>query len=58
MNLPPTLDRHDAIHAVGSVLVNFMHELLDDGEAAPNANETFYEELKKLTATEWLKGGR
>ncbi len=52
------LDRHDAIHAVGSVLVNFMHELLDDREATPSANETFYDELKKLTATEWLKGVR
>ncbi len=52
------LDRHDAIHAVGSVLVNFMHELLGGGEAAPNANERYYEELKKLKAAEWLKGFR
>ncbi len=48
------LDRHDAIHAVGNVLVNFMHELLDDGDAAPSANRSFYDELKKLEAAEWL----
>ncbi len=52
------LDRHDAIHAVGSVLVNFIHELLDDGDAAPSANQRFYDELKKLKAAEWLKGFR
>ncbi len=52
------LGRHDAIHAVGSVLVNFMHELLDDGDAAPSANQSFYDELKKLKAAEWLKGFR
>ncbi len=52
------LDRHDAIHAVVSTLVNFMHELLDDGDAAPGANQSFYDELKKLKATEWLKGFR
>ncbi len=51
------LDRHDAIHAVGSVLADFMHELLG-GDAAPNANERFYEQLKKLKAAEWLKGSR
>ncbi len=52
------LDRHDAIHAVGSVLVNFMHALLDDGDAAARASQSFYDELKKLKAAEWLKGFR
>ena len=53
------LDRHDAIHAVGSVLVNFTRELLgDDDDAAWSANETFWEELNKLTAAEWLKSFR
>jgi len=35
-----------------------MHELLDDGDAAPSANQSFYDELKKLKAAEWLKGFR
>ena len=48
------LDRHEAIHAVGSVLVDFVQALIRD-DAAPGANERYNEELKKLTAAEWLK---
>ncbi len=48
------LDRHDAIHAVGSVLVDFVQALIRD-DAAPGANERYNEELEKLTAAEWLK---
>ena len=51
------LDRHDAIHAVGNVLVDYMQELAG-GDAAPNANERYYEELKKLKAAEWLESPR
>ncbi len=49
------LDRHDAIHAVGSVLVDFVQALICDDEA-PAANERYNEDLKKLKAAEWLKG--
>ncbi len=52
------LDRHDAIHAVGSVLVNSMHELLGEDNAAPSANEWLCGELNNLKAAEWLKGFR
>ncbi len=48
------LDRHEAIHAVGSVLVDFVQALICD-DAAPKTNEMYAEELKKLTAAEWLK---
>ncbi len=48
------LDRHDAIHAVGSVLVDFVQALICD-DAAPGANERYNEELKKIKAAEWLK---
>ena len=51
------LDRHDAIHAVGSVLVDFVQALIRD-DAAPGANERYNDQLKKLTAAEWLKGFR
>ena len=51
------LDRHEAIHAVGSVLVDFVQALICN-DAAPAANERYNEELKKLTAAEWLKGFR
>ena len=48
------LDRHEAIHAIGSVLVEFMQEVLGD-DAPQEVNESYDEELKKLTAVEWLK---
>jgi len=51
------LDRHEAIHAVGSVLMDFVQELLGD-DAAPEANQRYNEELKKLTAAEWLESFR
>ena len=48
------LDRHEAIHAIGSVLVEFMQEVLGDDEPQ-QVNERYDEELKKLTVAEWLK---
>ena len=48
------LDRHEAIHAIGSVLVDFVQELLGD-EATQQVTERYDEELRKLTAVEWLK---
>ena len=48
------LDRHEAIHAVGSVLVDFVQALIRD-DAAPGTNERYNVELEKLTAAEWLK---
>ena len=48
------LDRHEAIHAVGSVLVDFVQALIRD-DAAPGTNERYNEELEKLTAAKWLK---
>ncbi len=48
------LDRHEAIHAVGSVLADFMQALLR-GDVAPGENERYDEELEKLTAAEWLE---
>ncbi len=51
------LDRHEAIHAVGSVLVDFVQALICDN-VSPGENEKYNEELKKLTAAEWLKAFR
>ena len=47
------LDRHDAVHAIGSVLASHMHALLagDQSEKEPNAR--YYEALGKLSASEW-----
>jgi hypothetical protein len=53
------LDRHDALHAVGSVLIGHLSDLLAAPEAeigtAPNAR--YYAELERLTARSWLSSG-
>jgi hypothetical protein len=53
------LDRHDAIHAVGSVLAAYIHDLWHGPEPSPgeDPNKAYYEELEKLTAEEWLRSG-
>ncbi len=49
------LDRHESIHAVGSVLIGHMTELLGRSEAVPgtNANDSYYAALDRLTAKGW-----
>src|SRR5215471_12744382 len=50
------LDRHDAIHAVGSALAH-IYDLLRRGDAAPQAdpNPPYYAALEQLTADEWRR---
>ncbi len=49
------LDRHDAIHAVATVLAEHMYDVARGGDTGPNPNETYYEKLKQLTAARWLE---
>ncbi len=53
------LDRHEAIHAVGLVLVEHMNELLGRAEAEPagDPNNSYYAALDRLTAKSWLESG-
>ena len=52
------LDRHDALHAIGSVLAVDLYELMQDGaEATGDAYRRYLERLKKLTAENWRAGG-
>lgn len=46
------LDRHDAIHAIASVLVNHLHEILS-GSDTKVINEQYFEALTELTAESW-----
>ena len=51
------LDRHDALHAIGSVLAADLYELMQDGsEATGDAYRRYLERLKKLTAKNWRAG--
>jgi len=55
------LDRHDAIHAIGSVLAGHLFELMlkvdapSTSDADPNA--PYYAELERLTAKSWRESG-
>ena len=49
------LDRHDAIHAIASILANFIFERMQS-EANDLSNELYYVELKQLTADKWSRG--
>jgi hypothetical protein len=51
------LDRHDAIHAVGSALAGHIYDLLRQGDAVPQAdpNPAYYAALDKLTAEAWRR---
>jgi hypothetical protein len=53
------LDRHEAIHAVGSVLTGHIHDLVRRGElkADEDPNTAYYAALAALTAEEWLRSG-
>ena len=53
------LDRHDAIHAIGSILAEHIFDLISTPEAASkaNPNDAYYAALERLTAEEWLRSG-
>jgi hypothetical protein len=55
------LDRHDAIHAIGSVLAWHLHQLMRRADApAPleaDPNPPYYAELERLTAKSWRESG-
>ena len=47
------LDRHDALHAVGSVLAELMLKAIHKPEEVEDPQEVYYRELAKLTAASW-----
>jgi hypothetical protein len=47
------LDRHDAIHAVDSVLVKHLHRPLQDARPVVDPNQEFWTELEQITAEGW-----
>jgi len=49
------LDRHDAVHAIASILTNHIFELMH-GDDAALGNDEYYAELEKLTAEKWQRG--
>ncbi|MDR3537811.1 MAG: hypothetical protein P4L71_15040 [Acetobacteraceae bacterium] len=55
------LDRHDAIHAVASVLMHHFHALMtrdETGKAAgSDQNQRYFSALGRLNARKWLRSG-
>src|SRR5437870_4911425 len=51
------LSRHDALHAVGSVLAADLYKVMqENSEAAGDVYRRYLERLKKLTAKNWRAG--
>lgn len=60
------LNRHEAIHAIGSVLVGYMSDLVrrtpssdpgTDATPAEDPNVAYFAELESLTAKAWRQSG-
>lgn len=51
------LDRHDAIHAIGSVLAHYMYRVTRDPATAGDVNAGYYSALKRLNARKWRRSG-
>lgn len=50
------LDRHDALHAIGSVLARHLHSVMTEGETGVDPNEAYRLRLDELTAEGWTQG--
>ena len=51
------LDRHEAIHAIASVLAGQMFDLAREPTKASDTTQTYYARLEQLTAESWRKSG-
>lgn len=51
------LDRHDAIHAIGSALTMHVHDLLSKGARPDKPHDAYWAELERLTAESWRLSG-
>ena len=47
------LDRHEAIHAIGSVLIGHVRDLMREGATTPDSNGPYVQALRMLTARDW-----
>jgi hypothetical protein len=49
------LDRHEAVHAIGSVLAGFMPDLRTDKDKEPFDTQAYYAALDRLTKESWCR---
>jgi hypothetical protein len=50
------LDRHEAIHAIGSILVRIMFDAVRNDDGGGDINAKYSRELATLTAVGWRSG--
>jgi hypothetical protein len=50
------LDRHEAIHAIGWVLIEHLSNLMRAPEPAPDDHAPYFQALHTLNASNWKKG--
>ena len=50
------LTRHEAVHAVGSVLAEHIYDLIQADHPPSDGNAPYYAALQQLTAEKWLTG--
>jgi hypothetical protein len=48
------LTRHDAVHAIGSILAGYIFDLVKHGSKDQDVNTNYSRQLKELTAESWL----
>jgi len=51
------LDRHDALHALGSVLAAHLFDLLKAGPQGADSNAKYFDGLRRLTVESWRQSG-
>ena len=47
------LSRHDAVHAIGSVVAEEVYDLLKEHDAPSTARAQYYAAIERLTAASW-----
>ena len=50
------LARHQAVHAIGSVLIEYVHNLLHAKTPSTDGHAPYYAALQKLTSEKWRDG--
>jgi len=49
------VDRHEAIHAIGSVLIVHLSKLIRREHTAQNPHEEYFKDLQSLTKRSWIE---
>ena len=50
------LTRHDAVHAIGSVLASHIYQVVKEEDTPTADHAAYYDALKALTAEKWRNG--